>query len=652
MNVANSTKKNILFVMLYCVMFVSTLYLMITLICQQVIAMSSWDYYATYDFEEIVEVDENGNEKIVYGVSTPEQLAGIFAKNGVHADDYTNYFVSYKLQNNIDLNNRNWIQKDLSSGITLDGNGFTINNLTISSSENYLGFVATNSGTIKNLNFENVNIKSTSFNNSSLGTVCAKNSGTIENCNINSGSIICAEAGNELNGGYVGGVAGLNNGTIKNCINLLNLQNGRIVGGIVGQNNNAAKIENCINYGNITAKNVKYVYAGGIAGSGGVITNCLNFGNINSYAINDGVSHSGGIVASSNQVISCGNHGRVDSGSTDTTLTSYAGGIVGIANSGTNYKIEGCYNQGYIYAKAKTQYGDEDDSNSVNIYYYENTKSEMVSFLKWRDVTTSNRFYSGYDIDSSDSINVQAYAGGIAGYASISINNCYSTSDVYGGNEFVSLQLTQETYATRERYYLDTSDTPFLPALTTKYLVNQIKSAYQHYEIRFYANIYAQPISNGISPTNCYYLSEADVGWTSKILKYNTDIFYIKEGEGSELLYGANPYIVTNITSSEIYAEDLLGEDYDWGSAQSNIKIDNYTISFDVFYKNETTEGGRKTWTGKTITMNHYEQKGFSKDNSSMKTQSFLSSINKNSTYFGIDSSKNNGYPYLLGIYW
>ena len=92
---------------------------------------------------------------------------------------------------------------------TFDGDGFTIQNLTINRNENYVGLFGytSSTGTIENVTLENVSIDASS--GSSVGGIVGRNDGIIDNISF-TGSI---EGKNSI-----GGLVGHNTGTIKNSI--------------------------------------------------------------------------------------------------------------------------------------------------------------------------------------------------------------------------------------------------------------------------------------------------------------------------------------------------------------------------------------------------------------------------------------------------
>ena len=171
-------------------------------------------------------------------------------------------------------------QLTLTTSIDMSGTSLTINNFKGSFNGNGYtiynykgdGFFGDNTGAYRTT-IENLHLI---CNNSTNGLIrkCVEvdvggTGFTIQNCMI-SGTI----NGDEDVGGIVGDYT--NNGgrlVIKNCINNANITGHKNVGGIIGNANNV-QIENCINYGTITAKNKQ---------SGNVFTLGSNIGGIVGY---------------------------------------------------------------------------------------------------------------------------------------------------------------------------------------------------------------------------------------------------------------------------------------------------------------------------------------------------------------------------------
>ena len=95
---------------------------------------------------------------------------------------------------------------------TFDGNGKTIRNLYINSTIMYKGFFGyANSGSIKNITFDNAKVKNTHYNGTGILT------GAFEKCTIEN---IKTLANCSVEGTYnTGGIAGIGTGNISNCEN-------------------------------------------------------------------------------------------------------------------------------------------------------------------------------------------------------------------------------------------------------------------------------------------------------------------------------------------------------------------------------------------------------------------------------------------------
>ncbi len=154
---------------------------------------------------------------------------------------------------------------------TFDGNGKTIRNLYINSTIMYKGFFGyANSGSIKNITFDNAKVKNT--NTYGTGILA----GAFEKCTIENIKILanCSVEGTE----NTGGIAGAGSGNISNCENRAMVNGTNRVGGIVG-NSCDNTISSCANYGAVTG--TEYA-VGGMVGyfESGTMQNSANYGDI------------------------------------------------------------------------------------------------------------------------------------------------------------------------------------------------------------------------------------------------------------------------------------------------------------------------------------------------------------------------------------
>ncbi len=275
-----------------------------------------------YNYEGLSMLGD-GTESSPYLISNIDQLKSI--KNNLNAH--------YSLINDITFaENDKWTPLGTSEQYftgTFDGNFHKIKGLNIildnSATVSYAGLFAFNSGTIKNVVFEDVLFKCTLGNSSEnlypkyyAGAIAAVNSGNIYACTVSGEIYADTDCYHSIStyccpSIYAGGIVSRNfsNGVISECSSNITITakaycdamspraSNAYVGGIVADN--TGLIVNCINSGNITGYGVgayKDVSVGGICGyssglDGGavaVIDSCVNVGEVKS---ND---ESGGIV--------------------------------------------------------------------------------------------------------------------------------------------------------------------------------------------------------------------------------------------------------------------------------------------------------------------------------------------------------------------
>lgn len=243
----------------------------------------------------------------------------------------------------------------------LDGNNNKITGLEILySDKDDVGFIKNLYGSVINTNFYDCRIEG----KSSVGMVASVNHYLIDNVSVTSSRIGASD-------GISGGIAGYNKGNITNSYNRSDVFSSYHNGGIAGFNE--GDIVNCANFGGIiTLPFNELKGSGGIAGlNKGNISSSYNSGVVKSFA-DSHYSASGGITGENyGYIINCYNTASVSSKS---TLSSYAGGITGIAGN-TSY-ISDVYNTGYIlcdgidtFNGSLAGYGEGIISNS----FYDNT---------------------------------------------------------------------------------------------------------------------------------------------------------------------------------------------------------------------------------------------------------------------------------------
>ena len=186
---------------------------------------------------------------------------------------------------------------------TFDGGNNIVSGVSSSNENGFNGMFSTLTGTVKNVQFEAVEIDGGSGENGNFnGAVAGFNDGgTVENCVVLSGTI----SGNESTGALVGwnsgeikncksaatvngsasntgGIAGYNDGEITECESAATVNGSSYsTGGIVGQNQGT--VSDSTNSGLVTNTNSAVDACGGIVGyNGGLISNSTNTGSVES----------------------------------------------------------------------------------------------------------------------------------------------------------------------------------------------------------------------------------------------------------------------------------------------------------------------------------------------------------------------------------
>ena len=308
---------------------------------------------------------------------------------------------TYVLASDIDMSGVTWTPFDFSGSII--GNGFTIKNLTISSSSGDLGLFLQMSGTIRNLVFENVLITSTSYNKVAIGTVCAILSGTIENVEIKSGALTSDIAD-------IGGIAGrITGGAVRNCINRATLdgnktENDGSTGGIVGLQTGGT-VENGKNYGAITGR----YNTGGVVGSNNnsaaIVKNSENYGSVT------GRVNTGGIVgkaAHATSLENVTNEGTV-------TGTNYTAGVAGRFD---NFAGNVTFNSNLVNRGNVTG---EDYVGGITGYIYD---FRSMGYASCDHTVTITRFTNSGIIKGNN------YVGGLIGYIKVNADHSGSNTSV------------------------------------------------------------------------------------------------------------------------------------------------------------------------------------------------------------------------------
>ena len=188
-------------------------------------------------------------------------------------DDYSAY---YKLVNDLDFSEvEDFTPLFLSRAFTgsFDGDGKTLSNLTINERHTYVAIFGRNSGTVKNLNIDNMNISLIGSAQSSqyISLVAARNTGTVENVTITNSKISTHFQHSGLV--RIGGISAysesgskINNSTVDVTFDIKSLSRTEYnIGGLAGQLNGASMVGNKVKL-SIEINNSTTAYIGGAIG--------------------------------------------------------------------------------------------------------------------------------------------------------------------------------------------------------------------------------------------------------------------------------------------------------------------------------------------------------------------------------------------------
>ena len=330
---------------------------------------------------------------------------------------------------------------------TLDGNGFSIKNLTIYNDRTYYtGLFACigESGVVKNLTLDNVNLTGKNY----IGGIAGYAIGSITDCVV-VGKItllsqnsfkkflggIAGRAENNVNGCrtqvlitsqeaegemYVGGIVGYydyDTETLSDKFMIsaevsinINAKDTSYAGGLIGEAEKSLHLEDCYVTGSILSTSYSS-YAGGLVGrimKGGAMLNCYSTVDIVSSG---GSSYTGGLAGYFyGSIVNCYATGEI----TTSSSSSYIGGLIGDYNGGS---MVNCYATSNITASGW-------QSCIGGLFGHFSNSGSIVNCYSTGDV-----IFTG---ESSQGV------GGLAGYFyGGSIVNCYVTGEVIASTSYV-----------------------------------------------------------------------------------------------------------------------------------------------------------------------------------------------------------------------
>lgn len=256
----------------------------------------------------------------------------------------SNLYGFYVIGNDIDGANKKF--ESIASGSNpyasfkgvLDGFGHTLTRLMINANGPNAGLIATNDGTLKNINLTAGSVSNTVSNvPAAIGSLIGYNRGTLVNSSSN---VYVSSSYSQSN--TLGGLVGINSGTINGGIftgTVYSNSNTRGIGGITGENSRGT-ITNSTNTGTISGGMNNNAGsgngAGGLVGINlqGTIRTSQNKGNVNvNYSPNSGGLvgiNAGGIISDSSNTGTVGTNYSYYNNS----YSANVGGLIGYSSNG------------------------------------------------------------------------------------------------------------------------------------------------------------------------------------------------------------------------------------------------------------------------------------------------------------------------------
>ena len=379
--------------------------------------------------EEIVsDVDWYSDTKMVYTITTAEQLAGLAAlvNEGASFDTKVVY-----LGADIDLGYYEWTpigNAEHPFTGTFDGRGHVISNLKINTESSYLGLFGNVSGNISNFTIDNADIYVYDVYQY-IGIACGYTTKDIKNVKVD--GYIDAE-----NSSYVGGVVGYTTAQLFDLSSDTHIVASDYVGGIVGYASVATALYNNLhNTGDIVGSSYVSGIAGYISATGTLyVEKCTNTGDV------DGVHHVAGLFGyasggSASIITDCLT-------SSDISAEYYVGAIGGeivnvpiysCSNDGSTISASSCFIENdayyaYVGGYVGRGYSVEKCINNADIIYT-SRGSYVGGIAGYLD-------HSVADCTNNGKISAYDYVGGISGYifsgSSVSLLTITNTGDVFG----------------------------------------------------------------------------------------------------------------------------------------------------------------------------------------------------------------------------
>ena len=671
--------KNIIYLLFIFICISSFIFIIIDILLPKAIALN--------DIPVSNSLFGKGNDENPYLIYNAGDFGYLIKTENTKNNNYSNAYC-YKLMNDLDLS---IYQFDIINNFngTLDGNNFTIT--LPSRNEAVINLLK---GTIKNINFLEVNIN---FNvNSSGGS--SYSFGSIVNKVDSNGAILNVKVQGKLkltfqfatNNIYIGGVAGYgeDSSKISNVFNLVSIEvylntnySGALnlyVGGVIGYKNGS--ITNCVNESKLSSytpttkiKATTYKYVGGIAGyCSSTIKECYNTSSILSGNKTCNISYAGGIVGyCQGKIIACYNLGNITSQAKETILNAGKINISDEERTRTEDMIDMSMYGTPADAKWWDTYKNEYYTFKLMPYVYNSSSGLIESINSTEDIYTIYRknYITKYYCQT------EAYSGGIVGYSNFSSVDCFSKGTITGGSKYykyereISFYVRSQGFSYTAEQYQNISDIP-----GKNFKVEEAKYSYYTISTFCYGSIngniksknYNCCMSTSLKSQNEIYLDDIYFdSITVNGLNTITEFGIVEENDKFYLAPSSKHYKGINISGYGLYEDTIMFlKDVNFDTILKPNYVPKYEINAKIctpssgYYKNQTIYSYLLYNDNMDFENIDYlcilDMNAFSTINRDRDTNTYSSiSINNlNDEFYAQNNDINNGEIFLKCFYW
>lgn len=257
----------------------------------------------------------------------------------------------------------------------------TISNLNPTVIDGNTGLFGINSGTIKNVYLDRVDVVYT--DGYGAAALCGKNSedGIIEGCAVLGGRI---DAANTDESGVAAGICAKNSGKINKCYNMAAVTTNSVGAGIVYYNDSDGTVSNCYNAGEVSGTSTGETIGGICSDNYGKIEYCLNYGEVKNAKTVGGICGLNGQPGEYSAINSC--YSDSDACSAEAVGKNDGGEE---SNVGTKTTVELCARD------ALYNIGFGGDWENGDIYWQISTRYGDYKYPKLVDVTNGELFITG-----------------------------------------------------------------------------------------------------------------------------------------------------------------------------------------------------------------------------------------------------------------